>query len=167
MIIFVVFFPLIKINKLSFRLFALVRVVYHHLQYLINHLALLVHQVPLLVGFNLRKIFTQIAVQPNPYLPIFIDAHLFLTNEKSTYFIVQLFITLQHSHHTVQIVWIGDIFELAESTFNMVKISGDCVGGGAELPSLVSLEVKDLDDEGLVSPPLEGLNVVVIIIFGG
>lgn len=112
-------------------------------------------------------ILAQVTIDPNSNLSLFIDTNLFLCKIKFPNFIKYLLIPLQHGHHAVQSIRIGDIPKIAQPSLGMVDIHHNGEDRWAKIPSFFRLIVISFHNMRVLLPPLERFQIVIVILLRG
>ena len=160
-------FALVEVAELHIWFFCFVGVADDHFDDFIHHPTFLVSEAILFELLNLWEILAKFTVEPHSNLAFFINAHLLLADVEAPDFVIEFLVAFEHGHDAVEVVWEGDVFELAEAPSDMVEIGSDWIGGGTELSSLMGLVVEDPHNERLVLPPLERFHVEIVVVLGG
>lgn len=153
----------IKIIESYFRFLRTVRISNNHGKYFLHHLRLLQASI-LLIHQHLGIVLAQIRIQPNPNCAFLIHTHLLLCQVEPPYPLIQTPIPWKHSQHAIQVVWAGNILELAQPAFDVLKVNSYGVGWCAEFLPCESIEVMNLYDVWLILPPLKRVLVIAIVV---
>lgn len=145
----------------------LASVLFYHFDDLGDHL-LLILGVALVVGAFVgelavdRVALRQVRVQPHLDLPVPVHAHHVLARLEIAHPEEYLLETVESAQEDVQVLGVGDIFDVAEPNWNVLDIDACAVIGVAEFLDFFGVDEFGVDDGVLPLPPFKELQVLFV-----
>lgn len=107
--------------------------------------------------------FGEVGVQPDLDPAVAVDADEVFLGMEVAHKVEQLFEAVEAAEQHVQILGVGDIFDVAESDRHVLDVDSGVVVGIAELLGLLAVDELGVDDGVLSLPPLEKLQVFLVL----
>lgn len=106
----------------------------------------------------------EIGVHPNLDVALLIDADLVLLDFEVLGVLVDLAEAFEGLHEDVEIVGIGDVADLADADLDVLDVDAGHEALRADLVGVVLADELGVDHVGLLVAPVEGLEVVVVLL---